>query len=135
VRGVAVNVLRGVMRFQAIAYAIYGLSYFFIPDVIIGDIFDWDTSSFWARSVGAVFIAVAWIEWSVVAKLEERRDLVWQFALIPTLLLAGAVWEKGADTYEGSDAYLAMVIVVTAFFTLLVGGAAWYAHREVPAKV
>ncbi|GMQ97564.1 MAG: hypothetical protein BMS9Abin17_0062 [Acidimicrobiia bacterium] len=129
------NVLSGVMRFQAIVYAIYGLSYFFIPDFVIEDVLDWDTSSFWARGLGAVFIAVAWIEWNVVAKLEERRDLVWQFVLIPALILAGAVWEKGADTYEGSDAYFAMVVAVTAFFTLLVGGAAWYANREVSAQV
>jgi len=123
------NVLRGAMRFQAIAYAIYGLSFFFIPDFVIGTVFDWDTSSYWARGLGAVFIAVAWLEWS----MEERRDLVWPFVLIPALLLVGVVWEKVADTYDGSDAYLSMVIVVTLFFTILIGGAASYAQREVPA--
>ena len=127
------NILRGVMRFQAIAYAIYGLSFFLIPDFTIGTVFDWDTSSYWARGFGATFIAVAWLEWNIAAKLEERRDLVWQFALIPALLLVVAVWEKAAGSYEGSDLFFGMVVAVTLFFTILVGGAAWYAEREVPA--
>jgi len=128
-----VNVLRGAMRFQAIAYAIYGLSFFFIPDFVIGTVFDWDTSSYWARGLGAVFIAVAWLEWSITAKLEERRDLVWPFVLIPALLLVGVVWEKVADTYNGSDAYFSMVVVVTLFFTILIGSSASYAQRETSA--
>ncbi len=121
------------MRFQAIAYALYGLSFFFIPDFVIGTVFDWDTPSYWARGLGAIFIAVAWLEWSITAKLEERRDLVWPFVLIPALLLVGVVWEKVADTYDGSDAYFSMVVVVTLFFTILIGGAALYAQRETPA--
>ncbi len=118
------------MRFQAIAAAIYGLSYFFIPDFVIGTLFDWDTSSAWTRSVGGLLIAIAWLEWNITAKLEQRRDLVWPFVLVPASLLAGTVWEKVADTYDGSDAYFAMVVAVTLFFTILIGGAAWYALRE-----
>jgi len=128
-----VNVLRNAMRFQAVVFAIYGLSFFFIPDFTLGTIFDWDTSSYWARGLGAAFIAVAWLGWNIAAKLEERRDLVWPFVLLPALLLVGAVWEKVADTYEGSDAFFSMVVVVTLFFTILIGGAAWYAQREIPA--
>jgi len=124
------NVLRGAMRIQAIAYVFYGLSFFFIPDFVIGTVFDWDTSSSWTRSVGALFIAIAWLEWRITAKLEERRDLVWPFALIPALLLVGIVWEKVADTYDGGDAYFSMVVIVTLFFTILIGGAAWHALRE-----
>ncbi len=127
------NVLRNAIRFQAVVFAIYGLSFFFIPDFTLGTIFDWDTSSYWARGLGAAFIAVAWLEWNIAAKLEERRDLVWPFVLLPALLLVGAVWEKVADTYEGSDAFFSMVVVVTLFFTILIGGAAWYAQREIPA--
>jgi len=128
------NALRSAMRFQAIAYGVYGLSFFFIPAFVIGTVFDWDTSSYWARGLGAVFIGVAWLEWNITAKLEERRDLVWPFALIPALLLVGIVWEKVADTYDGSDAYFTMVVVVTLFFTILIGGAAAYAQSETPAK-
>ncbi len=127
------SVLRSAMRFQAVVFAIYGLSFFFIPDFTLDTIFDWDTSSYWARGLGAAFIAVAWLEWYIAAKLEERRDLVWPFVLLPALLLVGAVWEKVADTYDGSDAFFAMVVVVTFFFTILIGGAAWYAQREIPA--
>lgn len=127
------SVLRSGMRFQAVVFAIYGLSFFFIPDFTLDTIFDWDTSSYWARGLGAAFIAVAWLEWYIAAKLEERRDLVWPFVLLPALLLVGAVWEKVADTYDGSDAFFSMVVVVTLFFTILIGGAAWYAQREIPA--
>jgi len=128
-----VNALRAAMRLQVVIFAIYGLSFFFIPDFVIGTIFNWDTSSFWARAIGGLFIAIAWLEWNIAAKLDDRRDLVWPFALIPALLLVGVVWEKVADTYEGSDAYFAMVVVVTAFFTILIGGVAWYAQQETPA--
>ncbi|RLE13932.1 MAG: hypothetical protein DRJ28_06550 [Actinobacteria bacterium] len=131
--GTTVNVLRNAMRFQAIVLAIYGLSFFFIPDFVLGTVFDWDTSSYWARAVGAAFISVAWLEWYIAAKLEERRDLVWPFVSIPALLLVGVVWEKVADTYDGSDAFFSMVVVVTLFFTILIGGAAWFAQREIPA--
>jgi hypothetical protein len=131
--GTTVNVLRNAMRLQAIVFAIYGLSFFFVPDFTLGTIFDWDTSSYWARSLGAAFIAVAWLEWNIAAKLEERQDLVWPFVLIPALLLVTAVWEKAADTYEGSDAFFWMVVVVTLLFTILIGGAAWSTQREVPA--
>ncbi len=127
------DILRGVMRLQAIAFAIYGLTFFFIPDFTLGTIFDWDTTSFWARAVGAIFIPLAWLEWNIAARLEERRDLVWPFALVPALLLVGIVWEKVADTYEGSDLFFWVTFGVTAFFTIAVGGAAWYAQREVPA--
>ena len=67
------DILRGVMRLQAIAFAIYGLTFFFIPDFTLGTIFDWDTTSFWARAVGAIFIPLAWLEWNIAARLEERR--------------------------------------------------------------
>ena len=127
------SVLCSGWRFQAVVFAIYSLSFFFIPDFTLDTIFDWDTSSYWARGLGAAFIAVAWLEWYIAAKLEERRDLVWPFVLLPALLLVGAVWEKVADTYEGSDAFFSMVVVVTFFFTILIGGAAWYAQREIPA--
>jgi len=132
--GSTMNVLRGAMRLQAIAYGIYGLAFFFIPDFVLGTVFEWDTPSSWARGLGAIFIAVAWLEWSIAAKLEERRDLVWPFVLIPALLLVGVVWEKVADTYDGSDAYFSMVVAVTLFFTILIGSAALYAQREIPAN-
>jgi hypothetical protein len=127
------DLLRGVMRLQAIAFAIYGLSFFLFPDFTLGTVFDWDTTSYWARAVGAIFIGLAWLEWSIAARLEEQRDLVWPFALIPALLFAGAVWEKAADTYDGSDLFLWVTLGVTLFFTIAVGGAAWYAQREVPS--
>ena len=125
--------LRRVMRLQAIAFAIYGLTFFFIPDFTLGTIFDWDTTSYWARAVGAIFIPLAWLEWNIAARLEERRDLVWPFALIPALLLIGIVWEKVADTYDGSDLFFWVTSGVTVFFTIAVGGAAWYPQREAAA--
>jgi len=57
----------------------------------LGTIFDWETTSYWARTVGALFIALAWLEWNIAARLEERGDLVWPFALVP------------ADTTESTD--------------------------------
>ncbi len=127
------DILRGVLRLQAVAFAIYGLTFFFIPDFTLGTIFDWETTSYWARTVGALFIALAWLEWNIAARLEERGDLVWPFALVPALLLVGIVWEKVADTYDGSDLFFWVTFAVTVFFTIAVGGAAWYAQREVPA--
>jgi len=93
---------------------------------VIGTLFDWDISPYWARAVGGLFIAIAWLERNITAKLEQRRDLVWPFVLVPAPLLAVTVWEKVADTYDGSVAYFAMVVAVTLFFTNLIGGAAWY---------
>jgi hypothetical protein len=121
------------MRIQAIAAAVYGVTYFFFPDLVVGTILGWDTSSSWARAVGGLFMAIAWLEWNIAAKLEERRDLVWPFVLVPASLLAGIVWEKAAGTYDGSDTYFSMVVSVTLFFTILIGGAATYAQRQAPA--
>ena len=126
------NILQGAMRIQSIAAAIYGVSFFFFPDLVVGTIFGWDTSSSWARAVGGLFMAIAWLEWNVAAKLAQRRDLVWPFVLVPASLLAGIVWEKAVSTYEGSDLYFSMVVAVTLFFAILIGGAAAYAQREVP---
>ena len=65
--------------------------------------------------------------------MEERRDLVWPFALIPALLFAGLAWEKAADTYDGSDLFFWVTFGLTLLFTILVGDAAWYAQREASA--
>ena len=44
-----------------------------------------------------------------------------------------ADWEKVADSYDGSDLFFWVTFGVTLLFTILVGGAAWYAQRELPA--
>ncbi|MFV1970245.1 MAG: hypothetical protein ACC683_04465 [Acidimicrobiia bacterium] len=113
-----------IMRLQIAASAIYGISFFFVPDFTLDTIFGWETTTGFVRAVGAAFIVLAWIEFNVTKRLSERLDLVWPFAALPTLLLAGFLWEKLADTYDGSDLFFWVTVVVTLFFAIGISASA-----------
>jgi hypothetical protein len=109
-----------IMRLQIVAFAIYGIGFFFIPDFTLDTVFGWDTTTSLARGLGAAFLVLAWIEYNITAKLADRMDLVWPFAVLPALLLIGFLWEKAADTYDGTDLFFWVTVVVTVFFSAAV---------------
>ena len=116
--------LTTIMRFQSLVFAVYGVTFFLVPDFTLDTIFGWDTMSLFPRAIGAAFIGLGWLEWNVTNRISERRDLVWPYVAIPTLLLIGFIWEQAAGTYEGSDLFFWVSIALTAFFALAVGLAA-----------
>ncbi|MFV1962691.1 MAG: hypothetical protein ACC658_12780 [Acidimicrobiia bacterium] len=116
--------LTTIMRIQAAVFVAYGLTFFFVPDFTLGTIFDWETMSLFPRTLGATFVAMAWVEWNVASRLSERRDLVWPFVAAPALIFVAFVWEQAAGTYEGSDLFFWVTIALTVFFVLAVGFAA-----------
>lgn len=116
--------LTTIMRIQSVVFALYGVTFFLVPDFVLDGIFGWETMSLFPRVLGAVFIGVAWLEWNIGNRIGERADLVWPFVAIPGLILVSFVWEQAADTYEGTDLFFWVSIAVTAFFALAVTMAA-----------
>ena len=116
--------LTTIMRIQSLAFAIYGVTFFLVPDFTLGTIFGWETMSFFPRVAGATFIGVAWLEWNVTNQLAKRREQIWPFVAIPSLILITLIWEQAANTYEGSDLFFWVSVGVTAFFALALGLAA-----------
>ncbi len=116
--------LTTIMRIQSFVFALYGVTFFLVPDFTLDTIFGWETMSLFPRAIGATFIGVAWLEWNVAGRLAERRDLVWPFVAIPVLILIAFIWEQAAGTYEGSDLFFWVSVAVTAFFSVAVSLAA-----------
>ncbi len=124
------NRLEMIMKVQAIVFLVYAVGWFFMPEFVNDTIFGWETDTVWPRLMGGAFLAIAWGEWRVVEKLEERLDLVWMFAGIPLAFLAGFLWELIADTYPGSDSFAAISIAITIVFGAGVSAARLAAERE-----
>ncbi len=116
--------LTTMMRIQSVVFAVYGLTFFFIPDFTLGTIFGWETTSIFPRIVGAGFVGLGWLEWNVVNRITERRDLVWPYVGVPVLILVALIWEQAAGTYEGSDLFFWVSVVLTVFFSVSVSVAA-----------
>ncbi len=116
--------LTTIMRVQSFVFAVYGVTFFLVPDFTLDTIFGWETMSLFPRVIGGVFIGVAWLEWNAASRIAERREQVWPFVAIPTLILFAFIWEQAADTYEGSDLFFWVSVAVTAFFALGVSLAA-----------
>jgi len=122
-----------IMKIQAVAFLAYAVGWFFIPDFINDTVLGWDTETVWARVLGGVFFGVAFGEWKVIEKLEERMDLVWMFAAIPIGILAALLWEQLADTYTGSDLFFWVSVAVTVVFGTAVTAARLSAGRDTVA--
>lgn len=116
--------LATIMRLQSLVFAVYGVTFFLLPDFTLDTIFGWETMSLFPRAVGAAFIGLAWLEWNVTNRISERGDLVWPYVAVPTLILIGFIWEQAAGTYEGSDLFFWVTVAVTAIFALGVSSAA-----------
>lgn len=112
-----------IMRIQTIAFLGYALGWLLVPDLVNDGIFGWDTETFWARGLGAVFLAVAYGEWQVIGKLEERLDLVWMYAVIPIGILVALLWERLAGTFNGTDLFFWVSVGVTVVFGTAVAAA------------
>jgi hypothetical protein len=112
------------MKIQAIAFLVYGLAFFLIPDDILTILQVKDLPpSVWPRTLGAAFIGVAVAEYLCDRRLSERLDLVWPFVVIPGLILVAHIWERAAGTYEGSELlYWSSGIAVAGLLTVAVGG-------------
>lgn len=116
--------LRMVMRIQTVVFALYGIGWFFIPGAIMDSVFSMPNVDVgWVRVLGGAFLGIAWLEWAIVRRLEERIDLVWGFAFLPVIFLISTLWDKAVGTFTGTDAFYWMVVVVTAVFAVLVAWA------------
>lgn len=119
------------MRVQAIVTAIYGVTFFLIPEFMLDTIFQWEApDTFWPRGVGAMFLALAWVEWNVLNHVADLMTAVWGFVVLPVALFIGFVWERAADNYDGSDFFFWVSIAVTVVFALWVGGTRVMAERS-----
>lgn len=119
--------LSGILRFQAIVFALFGIVLFLIPD-FYNELYGWEgADTVLGRIIGATFLGVAWIEWRVADG--AGASTAWPFVLIPTLFVVGFLWEFFAETYQGTDAWLWTHLGISAFFALLVGGTAMMARE------
>ena len=108
--------LRTIMRIQAIAFLGYAVGWLLAPEQVNGTILGWETDTTWPRVLGAVFLVLAWAEWQVIDKLDERLDLVWAFAAIPAAILAALLFEQLSGNYVGSDANMLVSTLVSMLF-------------------
>ena len=114
-----------VLQIQSLAFLVYGLGFFAVPDLLNEVVLGWEgTDSIFGRIIGGAFIGVAWIEWRVASSIRQQPADVWPFVLIPTLFVAGFVWERLAGTYDGSDLWWWVNIGVSAVFMVVVGASA-----------
>lgn len=112
--------LHTVMKIQSIVFFAYGAVFLAVPEFGIETLFGYETDSFWPRGIGASFLGVAWLEWNVADRLEERLDLVWPFALIPGLLMVVLLWERAAGTYPGTESFWWVNLMVSLVFFVAV---------------
>jgi len=116
--------LTTIMRLQSVLFALYGVAWFLIPAAIMDSLFSMsDAPVGWIRVLGGAFLGIAWLEWMIVQRLEERIDLVWPFAFIPGLFLVANLWDKAAGTFDGTDSFFWMAVVVTGVFAAVVAWA------------
>ncbi len=117
----SVESLRTVMKVQSVAFFAYGAAFLLIPGVVIGTLFGYEVESFWPRAFGATFLGVAWAEWNVADRVQERLDLVWPFAFIAGLIAVVFLWELAAGTYPGTASFWWVnLIVATVFFVMVI---------------
>ncbi len=122
--------LKLAMRVQAIVTAVYGVTFFLIPDFTLDTIFGWDTDTFWPRGIGAIFLAVAWVEWNLLDRLADVMTAVWGFVVLPAAIFVAFVWERAADNYDGSEFFFWTSIAVTVVLAGWVGGTRVMADRS-----
>lgn len=116
--------LTTVMRLQSVVFALYGVAWFLIPGAVMDSLFSMsDAPVGWIRVLGGALLGIAWLEWMIIQRLEERIDLVWPFAFIPAIFLVSTLWDKAEGTFDGTDAFFWMVVVVTVVFAALVAWA------------
>lgn len=122
-----------IMRAQAIAFAVYGLALFLIPEFLLDTIFGWENAElFWARAVGVPLIGIALLEWNIASQIDSRMDLVWPFVAIPGLFVVGFLWSEFADELSGArghEVFLGLSFSVSVFFFLVVAWARAAAER------
>lgn len=112
--------LHTVMKIQSIVFFAFGAVFLLVPEFGIETLFGYETDSFWPRGVGAAFLGIAWLEWNVADRLEERLDLVWPFALIPGLFMVVFLWERSEGTYPGTESFWWVNLIVSLVFFVAV---------------
>ena len=119
------------LRVQSIAAAVYGVTFFLIPEFTLDTIFGWeDPDTFFPRGIGAMFLAIAWLEWNLIDRVADLMTAVWGFVVLPAGLFVAFVWERAADNYDGSDFFYWSSIAITVVFALWVGGTRVMAERN-----
>lgn len=126
--------LTAILRFQALAFVVYGLAFLLAPDFTLDSIFGWEgTETIFVRVGGAAFLGLGWFDWLVADRLESRMEMVWPLVLVPTLLLIVTVWQRLAGNYEGTESFYWVSVAVTAFFAVSVGSLRALAEAPAPA--
>lgn len=117
------NVSR-VLQIQAIAFIVYGIGFFLIPDAINDSIFGWEgTEPIFGRVIGGTFLGLGLVEWRLAGGVVDRA-VVWFYTLVPGLFVVAFIWERLADTYTGPDLWYWVNFGVSAVFFVLVGATA-----------
>ena len=115
-----------IMKVQSLAFAIYGLALFLVPEFLLDTVFGWESPElFWARAAGAPLIGIALLEWHI-ARLDSRSGLVWPFVVTPGLYVVGFLWSFFADELMAADGYESFFWVsfaISAFFLALMAWA------------
>ena len=106
------------MQIQGVAFLLFGLVFFLIPD-IYNELWDWEgADSILGRIIGAAFIGLGWIELKSLADTPDKSTVL-PFAVVPTLLVVAGVWERAAGTYDGSDNWFWVNMGIGVGFALL----------------
>ena len=115
-----------IMKVQSLAFAVYGLALFLVPEFLLDTMFGWESPElFWPRAAGVPLIGIALLEWHI-ARLDSRSGLVWPFVVTPGLYVVGFLWSFFADELAAADGYKAFFWVsfgISAFFLALMAWA------------
>ena len=118
-----ISLLATLLKVQALAFLIYGLTFFLIPAWTLQTFFGFDKlpTLIFPRVVGAVFLAIVLAEYFCIRRLSERLEFAWFFTLVPFLMFIAFIWERAAGTYEGTAFFYWSSFFVTLFFTVVIG--------------
>src|SRR5574341_701874 len=112
------RLLKNVMTVGAVLGAVYSITFFLIPNVVLRNVFGYETLPpwEWPRLAGVIFGALTFAEVLVIRRLSDRLDLVWAFVLVDAGIVVSLTWDRLLGTYQGTDLFFWTSVVVSAVF-------------------